>query len=213
MVAKFPPGSGLYPNVLYVADFRTIGPNTNLYSVRLANGFIIPTNGWTVATPNPLYVWGHYNIGPGGTTTPGNTDTSKTFPASLVSDALTILSPNWQDATFYSGGSLGNRPAVSTTVNAAILTGIVYSTDNTSNHFSGGVMNVPRLLEDWTGKTLTLNTSIVNLFDSVRATNWFISPGVYYYAPTRAFSFDRNFTNATKLPPATPALTLAVYPE
>src|SRR5207245_11230834 len=128
----------------------------------------------------------------------------ETFPASLVSDALTILSPNWQDSN--SSGSVGIRGAENTTVNAAILTGIVYSTDATSNHFSGGVMNVPRLLEDWTGTTLTLNTSIVNLFDSARATNWFRNPGIYYYAPTRAFSFDRNFTNWTKLPPATPAL-------
>ena len=220
VLAKFPPGSGLYPNVLYVADFRTNGANTNLYSVRLINGSVIPTNGpnaapsgWTVATPNPLYIWGHYNIGPAGSTAPGNTDTSRTFPASLVSDALTILSPNWSDSIFTSGGTLGNRNAANTTVNAAILTGIVYSTDATSNHYSGGVMNVPRLLEDWSGDTLTLNTSIVNLFDSVRATNWWQNPGVYYYAPTRRFSFDNNFTNATKLPPGTPAITLINLPQ
>lgn len=213
VAAKFPPGSGLFPNVLYVADFRTSGPNTNLYSVRLINGFIIPTNGWTVATPNPLYVWGHYNIGPGGSTAPGNTDTSRTFPASLASDALTVLSPNWQDAN--SAGALSSRVAANTTVNAAILTGIVYSTDSSSNHFSGGVMNVPRLLEDWGNggtATLTLNTSIVNLFDSARATNWFINAGVYYQAPVRRFNFDNNFTNATKLPPATPALTAVAFP-
>jgi hypothetical protein len=94
------------------------------------------------------------------------------------------------------------------TVNAAILTGIVYSTDASSNHFSGGVMNLPRLLEDWGNQALTLNTSIVNLFDSIRATNWFRNPGVYYFAPTRAFSFDNNFTNQVKLPPATPVLGL-----
>jgi hypothetical protein len=142
---------------------------------------------------------------------PGNSDTSKTFPASLVSDALTILSPNWQDSQsslLITDGS--KSKANNTTVNAAILTGIVYSTDGTSNHFSGGVMNVPRLLEDWTGVTLTLNTSIVNLFPSARATNWFRNPGLYYYAPTRAFSFDRNFTNWTKLPPATPTLLVVV---
>jgi hypothetical protein len=215
VAAKFPQGFFIYPDTLYVADLRTIGANTNLYSIRLLNGAIIPTNGppgspngWTVATPNPLYVWGHYNIGPGGTTTPGNTDTSKIYPASLVSDALTILSPNWNDAN--SSSSLGVRGAVNTTVNAAILTGSVYSTDATSNHFSGGVMNLPRLLEDWSGDTLTLNTSFVNLFDSARATNRFINPGIYYYAPTRAFSFDRNLTNFTKLPPATPIVRVSV---
>ena len=215
------PGPNVFPNVLYVADNRTIATNTDLFAVRLLNGSILPTNGpsgvpggWTVATPNPLYVWGHYNIGPGGSTTPGNIDTSKTFPASLVSDALTILSPNWQDAQSSLAITDGSKSkAVNNTVNAAILTGIVYSTDGTSNHFSGGVLNVTRLLEDWTGVTLTLNTSIVNLFDSARATNWFRNPGVYYYAPTRLFSFDRNFTNWTKLPPATPLLRVVVAPQ
>ena len=210
---KFPLGSTAFPGVLYVMDGRTSATNTDLFAVRLMNGQILPINGpttqpggLTVATPDPLYVWGHYNIGPGGSTTAANTDTSKTYPASLVSDALTILSPNWQDVN--SGGSLGSRGAANTTVNAAILTGTVYSTDATSNHFSGGVMNLPRLLESWTGQTLTLNTSIVNLFDSVQATNWFQNPGVYYNAPTRAFSFDNNFTNQVKLPPATPVLGL-----
>jgi hypothetical protein len=214
-------GEPFSPNVLYVADNRTSATNTDLFAVRLVNGAILPTNGpagaptgWTVATPNPLYVWGNYNIGPGGSTSPGNTDTSKTYPASLVSDALTILSPNWQDSQSSLVITDGSKSkAINTTVNAAILTGIVYSTDGTSNHFSGGAMNMPRLLEDWTGLTLTLNTSLVNLFDSARATNWFRNPGAYYYAPTRAFSFDRNFTNWTKLPPATPTLLVVVPPE
>src|ERR1051325_2344779 len=125
VVAKFPPNQEPYPDVMYVMDQRTIGGNTNLYSVRLKNGVIIPRNGpasspngWTVATPNPMYVWSNYNIGPGGSVTAGNTDTSRTYPASLVSDAITILSPAWQDSA--SGGSLGSRGAVNTTVNAAI---------------------------------------------------------------------------------------------
>jgi hypothetical protein len=213
---KFPLGSTVYPSVLYVMDARTIATNTDLFAVRLVNGSILPLNGpttqpggLTVATPNPLYVQGNYNIGPGGSTSPGNTDTSKTYPASLVSDALTLLSPNWQDSQSSLLITDGSKSKASPmTVNAAILTGIVYSTDATSNHFSGGVMNLPRLLEDWMGQTLTLNTSIVNLFDSVRATNWFRNPGVYYQAPTRSFSFDNNFTNQVKLPPATPVLGL-----
>jgi hypothetical protein len=213
VLAKFPPGGSSYPNIMYVMDQRTIGANTNLYSVRLVNGAIIPMNGtaaqptgWTLATPNPLYVYSNYNIGPGGSV--GTTNTSKTFPASLVADALTILSGNWKDTN--STIAVSSRDATSTTVNAAILTGIVYSTDSSSNHFSGGVMNLPRLLEDWSGQTLTLNTSIVNLFPSARATNWFKNPGAYYYAPTRQFSFDNNFTNSARLPPGTPSLSLTV---
>jgi hypothetical protein len=69
-------------------------------------------------------------------------------------------------------------------------------------------MNLPRLLEDWGNGSveLTLNTSIVNLFNSVRATAPFQNPGLYYYAPTRDFNFDPNFKDPAKLPPGTPSL-------
>jgi hypothetical protein len=46
----------------------------------------------------------------------------------------------------------------------------------------------------------------VNLFNSVQATSQFRAPGGYYYAPTRAFSFDQNFLNYSKQPPGTPML-------
>ena len=203
ILSKFPPGSGLFPNIFYVADLRSYSP-AELPAVRVTNGAVIPTNGWTLVTPNPLYVQGHYNLGPGGT--PGSTNTTKTYPASLVSDAITILSTGWDDRT-YTNAILGARNAIDTTVNAALLTGIVYSTATDwtdTNHFSGGMQNMPRLLENWNGDTLTLNTSMVNFYPSVRATNFFKNPGIYYNAPTRRFSFDQNFNDPTKLPPGTP---------
>ena len=73
-------------------------------------------------------------------------------------------------------------------------------------------MNLPRLLEAWSSsggssyQTLTLNTSIVNLFTSTRATNQFQNAGVYYYAPTRQFSFNLNFLIPQTMPPGTPLL-------
>ena len=204
---------GIYPNILYAADNRTV-PASKLTAIRLRNGSIIPTNmapsgqatGFTVATPNPLYVQGHYNCPNSGHR--GTTNTTQTFPAALVSDSLTILSTNWADSK--SAGSFTSRDAVSTTINAAILTGIVYSTGGGDEAFSGGVVNLPRLLEDWgngsSSIVLTLNTSIVNFFNSLKATNQFQSPGIYYYAPQRKFSFDQNFRNYAKLPPGTPTL-------
>lgn len=201
---------GLAPNIMYVADNRSNSSSSVLYAVRLTNGLVIPSNnvssgptGFTVCTPNPLYVWGNYNCP--NTTNLNTTNTSSTYPAALVSDALTILSPNWKD----SQSSLlvtdsSKNDATSTTVNAAILTGVVYSTGNSITTFSGGVHNLPRLLEDWRNVTLTINTSIVNLFNSMRATTQWKSPGNYYYAPTRQFSFDPNFMSSTKQPPGTP---------
>jgi hypothetical protein len=218
--SKFPNVAGVYnngafPNIMYVADNRP-ATSTTLPSVRLLNGGIIPTNmspsgqptGFTVATPNPLYVKGDYNDPTGAQ---NSTDTSATFPASLISDALTILSRNWSDSQStlsLSSGSKNN--AVSTTINAAILAGTVPSTGSDVNSYSGGVMNLPRLLEDWgngsASVVLTINTSMVNLFSSSRAITQFQSPGVYYYAPTRKFSFDLNFMNVSKIPPGTPIL-------
>jgi hypothetical protein len=207
--------SGAYPNVMYVADNRP-GSSTVLPAVRLVNGGIIPTNmspsgqptGFTVSTPNPLYVKGDYND-PAGTQ--NSTDTSATFPAALISDALTVLSRNWVDSqSSLSLGSGSKAGAVSTTVNAAILAGNVPSTGSDVNSYSGGVHNLPRLLEDWgngsSSVVLTINTSMVNLFSSTRATTQFQAPGVYYYAPTRLFSFDLNFMNQAKIPPGTPIL-------
>jgi hypothetical protein len=218
--AKFPNTAGIYnngafPNIMYVADNRTAS-STTLPAVRLQNGGIIPTNmspsgqptGFTVATPNPLYVKGDYND-PAGLE--ASTNTSQTFPASLISDALTVLSRNWVDAQSSLSLSSGSKnSAVSTTINAAILAGNVPSTGSDVNSFSGGVMNLPRLLENWgngsSSIVLTLNTSMVNLYSSTRATTQFQQPGVYYYAPTRLFSFDLNFMNQAKIPPGTPIL-------
>lgn len=207
VTAKFPPGSGIWPNILYVADNRRT-TSSQLAAVRINNGVTIPTNGntgFTLATPNPLYVWGDYN-NPGGFQ--NSTNTTQTQPASLVSDALTVLSSAWQDSK--SSSSYNSRKAVSTTVNAALIAGMVYSTGSSDTQFSGGVQNYPRLLEDWGNSSpsivLTLNTSLVNFYNSVRATNQFRWPGGYYLAPTRNFNFDPKFLNSARQPPGTPSL-------
>jgi len=200
-------------NILYVFDARTNAAE-DLFAVRLTNGIVLPTapspsgapTGFTVATPNPLYVWGNYNCT--NSSYLNTTNTSATVPASLISDALTILSPSWQDSKSNDAFETGVRVATSTTVNAALLSGVVYSAGSTGNSpFSGGVVNFPRLLEDWGNGgsvTLTINTSMVNLYNSVYATAPWQVPGTYYYAPTRNFNFDQNFLNQSRLPPGTP---------
>jgi hypothetical protein len=222
---KFPNTAGVYdnskvPNILYAADNRTY-TSSQLTAIRLRNAQTIPANlvniagntqpsGFTVATPNPLYVLGNYNCPNSAYLNKTNPPPSSDYPASLVSDALTILSPNWDDK--YSATALdgsGKSDAASTTVNAAILTGVVPSTGSDVNSFSGGVHNLPRLLEDWgsgTSQTLTLNTSIVHLFPSTMATHQFEKPGNYYQAPIRQFSFDQNFLQYSRQPPGTPMI-------
>lgn len=204
--AKFPPSSSAWPNILYVADNRT--PSSNLmYSVRLTNGVAIPTNGntgFTLATRNPLYVWGDYNCPISEKL--GTSNTTGTQPASFACDALTVLSRNWTDSSSYQPYSPSSPifDASNITVNAAIITGNVPSTGITTTKFSGGLHNLVRLLEDWTSKTNTLNTSVACLFGSTIATNKFIFPGTTYNPPTRRWNYDQNFMDFTKLPPGTP---------
>jgi hypothetical protein len=165
------------------------------------NGATLPPSGLTVATAEPLYVKGNFNLN-NGDTTAGQTDTSMTKPASLVGDAITILSQNWNDSA---SPIAGGRAAVNTTVNAALISGIVETTKVGNNkYYSGGVENLPRFLENWSGTTLTYNGSMVVMFDSQRATSFWQSPGVYYNPPVRKWAFDVNFLNQNKLPPGTP---------
>ncbi|MGA2659623.1 MAG: hypothetical protein ABSH34_19125, partial [Verrucomicrobiota bacterium] len=96
------PSTGPF-NILYVADNRTVTA-AQLAAVRLTNGTVLPAapkpdgspSGFTVATPNPLYVWGNYNCTNAAYL--NTTNTSATVPASLIADALTVLSPSWKDS-------------------------------------------------------------------------------------------------------------------
>jgi hypothetical protein len=218
-------------NIIYVADYRT--NSGTLTAVRLVNGVNLPAAGLTVATPNPMYIQGIYNCP--NSAYLGTTNTTQSAPASVACDALTILSPAWQDLpqnyTVYTTNittshghptgtnvthttvtSLLAQQATSDTVNTAIIAGIVASTGTSSSSYSGGANNLPRLLEDWgngsssgANADLTLNTSIVCLFNSTWATGPFVLPGQYYYAPMhRNFSFDLNYTQSAKMPPGTP---------
>lgn len=189
-------------NSVYIIDSR-LANGTTLPAVRVTNGRLLPNDGLTVATPQPLYVKGHYNLN-NNNPTPALTDTSRTEPSALIGDAITILSENWSDG-YTSSTTLGSRPAVNTTVNAAFLSGIVQSTHaGNSRYYSGGVENFPRFLENWSGVTVTYNGSMVVMFPSRAATSFWISPGTYYNAPSRKWAFDVNFLDPNKLPPLTP---------
>ena len=184
-------------NSIYLTDLR-VGAG-KFAVVRVSNGQQLPPDGLTVASPQPLYVWGHFNA---PNTTPGYTNTISTKPAALMGDAISVLSGSWSDAR--STSSLSQRATVNTTVNAAFLSGIVESTTANGGHYSGGVENFPRFLEDWSGKTFTYNGSMVVMFPSQYAISYWIGPGTYYNAPNRQWAFDRNFLDYRKLPPCTP---------
>jgi hypothetical protein len=193
-LAKSTTGHGI--NSLYVEDLRT--HPSKLTAVRVINGRYLPPDGLTIATRHPLYVQGDFNA-PNLATT--NTLNAK--PAALIGDSITVLSTNWNDNN--AGKSLTQRAATPTTVNAAFLGGIVKTTHVGSNkYYSGGVENFPRFLEDWNNKAFTYNGSMVVLFESRYATNFWKQPGNYYNPPIRNWAFDVNYLNPSKLPPMTP---------
>lgn len=187
---------------VYVVDQRKL-PGTSLGAVRVVNGLNLPADGLTVATARPLYVLGDYNQT--NSANLGTTNTITTRPASLVADAVTILSSKWTDAN--STASVGSRTAAPTTVNAAILAGVV---ETTSGKYSGGMENFPRFLETWGAANLfTYNGSMVKMFPSQFATNAWGKSDVYA-PPKRKWAYDTNFEDATKLPPLTPSLLTVI---
>ncbi len=173
------------PTNFYIADMRS-HDSGHESGVRIINGQTLP-GPLTIATQNPLYVKGDFN-------------TNSPKSASLVGDAITVLSGSWDDAN--STLSLASRTASDTTVNAGVLAGIVPSN---VTYYGGGAENFFRLLENWSSRTLTVNGSIVVLFQSQSATGFWGTFGVYS-PPSRNFLYDSNFKDSTKLPPGTPWL-------
>jgi hypothetical protein len=212
--------NGNYPEILYVADQRG-ATGTKQAVVRVVHASQLPYNagyGFSVATENPIYIEGNYNTQVSNTVTHaitqaltlGSTTNGGSIPSAILADAVTILSAQWTDAE--SGLAYGSRANVtsSQTLNAALVTGAMPSTDVTATTFSGGVQNLTRFLENWSGVTLTLNTSIVNLFNSKIATAQFQMPGIYYNPPTRAWGFDTTYYSPDKQPPGAPCALVPI---
>jgi hypothetical protein len=194
-------------NSVYVYNSVPVS-SSQLPAVRMSNGGTLPAQGLTVATPDPIYVLGNYNATGSAL---GTTDTSGSAPAGLLADAITILSTSWSD-NYNTSTPLSSRNAGNTTVDAATLEGIVQSTTvNGTKHYSGGVENFLRLLENWSSDTLTYNGSINVMFDSRYATNYWQQPGSYYNVPTRNWGFDANFAQGqNKLPPMFPQVKVLI---
>jgi len=176
--------SGYFPlnGILYASRDEVVGTQQ---AIRLVNGEEL-AGPLTVVADNPLYTLGDYN------------KTNKKA-AALFTDALTILSNNWDDA--HSDQSLSNRVAGNTTVNAAFLAG---NTETTLGHYNGGLENLPRFLEEWSGKTFTYLGSMVDLWFSEQATGAWVHGSPQYEAPNRDWAFDTDFLNPSNLPPGVP---------
>ncbi|PTX91385.1 hypothetical protein [Opitutus sp. ER46] len=211
-------GKTFWNGILYVTDVSNT--STRRTGIRLINGSSLPagtlssspTAGLTVASDNAAYIVGNYNTG-GEPAVNSGTDLEAANmvsgyyePASVIADAVTILSKNWSSSYTSSTGT-GSRVAANTTVNCALVSGVIAS-DGTA--YSGGAENYLRLMETWSGKRLTYYGSIVNLYASKQSTASWREPGSsgnrYYEVPTRNWYFDENFLDPNRLPPGTPTV-------
>ena len=178
VVQTFRPSNG-------VIWFSSNDTATNFPALRLRNGQELDT-ALTVASQNPVYTLGNYN-------------SVNKKPAALMGDAITFLSSQWSDAKSALALASRNTP-VNTTVNACYVTGLVTTT---GSHYSGGFENLPRFLENWTGKTFTWKGSAVCMWESRQATGPWVY-GTNYTAPNRSWSYDTDLDDPTNHPPASP---------
>jgi len=168
------------------------------------------TGGFTVASENPVYVWGNYNSNAADTTWNSPSVDEPHSAASVIADAVTVLSNQWSDLTdmlnpVNSGARSANAPAY---YRMAVCAGknptfptAQYAWATGDYGSDGGVHNFLRLLESW-GTTLNYKGSMANLYYATYATG--ADKTNPYGAPTRNFIFDNDFTNPAGLPPGTP---------
>ena len=158
--------------------------------LRVRNGRDLPNGGLTFASDLPVYVEGNYNVDSG------------VKPGLVAADAVTLLSKAWQDAL--SGSGIGSRVADSSTYNAVIMTGNTPTLPfegSLGGQYNGGLENVLRFLERWSGKTVTFRGSIIDIwFSEIAVGEW--QYGHYYTAPNRDWGYDEMFRTAA--PPGIP---------
>ena len=161
--------------------------------------------GLTVTSENPVYIQGDYNAA-GGFGDPHSA-------AAVIGDGVTLLSNSWNDLNSINWPLDPNqRNATDTWYRAAIGTGTTLNFPRpwgTPSNFGtdGGVPNLLRFLESWSGDNIWYRGSLAILFTSRQGNGTFKCCNNVYRAPTRNFEHDTDFLNLDLLPPATPYLT------
>ncbi|MCY2961108.1 MAG: hypothetical protein NTY35_13185 [Planctomycetota bacterium] len=181
--------SGKYPpnGLIYAAHYGA-GTGTNAKGVRLTNGGLLPAK-LTVASEDPVYIQGDFNVGSSTVTQKG---------AAVIADSVNLLSNSWNNSKTSSSGL---PTASNTTYNVAIIAG---NQDTAVNRYNGGLENLPRFHENWTGKNCTIKGAMVNTWNSVHGTGAWVYGGNRYQAPNRIWSYNTAFNSVANLPPFTP---------
>lgn len=170
-------------NGLVYAAHEGMGEGLDARGVVLTNGSELPAP-LTVATSGPVYVHGDYN-------------TVDKKSAAVIGDAINLLSNAWDGTK--SPGTLPS--ATETTFNFAMITG---SYESEQGRYNGGLENLPRFHERWSGIPCNISGSFVNIYDSQFATGDWKYGSDRYTAPIRNWEYDESFNSISGLPPFTP---------
>jgi hypothetical protein len=214
-VTNNPSGSPLWPGV-YIIHANEARENPSFFfrrAMKIVNGSVLPTGacpgtikcGLTFAAENPVYVQGDFNANSAGG---GWNDPH--VAVSIVGDAVTLLSNNWNDVnSFTTPFSTANRGAATTWYRGAIVAGKGLSFNQpagTGQDFGtdGGVHNFLRYVENWGGSNLNYLGSMISLYPSHQAIGTFKCCTTVYSPPNRFYTFDAEFLQPQLLPPRTP---------
>ncbi|MGC1453251.1 MAG: hypothetical protein WA830_24740, partial [Candidatus Sulfotelmatobacter sp.] len=174
--------------------------------------------GFTVASENPVYVYGDYNttgVDPFWATATNATPTQTPHSAAaIIADAVTVLSNQWSDSnSMLNSTAAGSRTATADAYYRAAISGgknIPFPSPGWANTAAindfgtdGGLHNFLRYLENW-NSTLHYDGSLVSMYYAEYNTGTFKCCTTVYNPPTRNYFFDVLFLNPNNLPPATP---------
>jgi hypothetical protein len=196
-----------FRRALKVVNGSTINLGTNT-----GNGI---RYGLTVTSENPVYVQGNYN-GNGAFYTGSNR-----VSTAIMADAVTLLSNNWHDIRSFNcphSGAQGctscnskyGRVATNTWYGMAIIAGKGRSFNSITSDkdfgTDGGINNFLRYIENWDGRSLYYEGSLVSLYYSRQAvgTYKYKYQGAFFAPPSRVYAFNADFQEPAKLPPYTP---------
>lgn len=197
------PGAGAGNGLIYAVRDDATPARPNGIRLKNASDISARTNdngrGVTVVSPDPVYLLGDFNH-------PATAANER--PAAVLADAVYLLSNSWQDSQNQTRRTSGNGPAAASTVyDLAFAAGNTASTG--PGGYGGGLENLPRFLEDWSGgKVCTITGSLVCFQPAQVATSlWSGAAGsqpCVYSPPVRVWSFDTRFLTPSRLPPFTP---------
>lgn len=224
--------TGVWPGsqVIHANEGRENPPYFFRRAVKIVNGSDLSAMGscpggvacgLSIAMENPLYLQGDYNC-PSGCA--GTTWNDPHVAASLLADAVTLLSNKWNDVNSFiypvpppaagnpvtspSWGSGTARNAIETHYRTAIVAGkgiaFPFFGGSADNGSDGGVHNFLRYLEDWGGQTLYYRGSIISMYFNRQGIGIFKCCATVYNPATRGYNFDVEFLQPNLLPPRTP---------